>query len=235
MKVKDGKTPFSDMATCNLCGERVKVSGLTRHLASCRTAHPAKPGKQELTIYTLKVQGAWMPDYFLYLELGDFLTFDVLDAFLREIWLECCGHLSHFIINEKYYSDTSGNDFKLSRLGFPEDTDYRIGIGTVLTKGLTFDYEYDFGSTTELQLKVVGERRGCEQPRRAPFLLARNDPPAWVCADCGAPAVKVDSMGYGISVENVCCAKCAAKRKKKSECYFFNIANSPRTGVCAYQ
>lgn len=230
------QNPFSGTAVCGLCGERVKVKGLTRHLASCREAHPATQGKQERTVFTLKVCGRYEPGYFLYLEMTDNMTLDDLDGFLRGVWLECCGHMSQFIIGGVYYSAPTEEAFDLSDFGMPENKDSGIGLGEILTKGLTFGYEYDFGSTTELVMKVAGVRQGLDAPLKKPVVLARNDPPAWVCADCGKPAVRVDSMrGYGIGKDNVCCATCARERGKADECGFLNIANSPRTGVCAYQ
>jgi len=228
--------PFSETAVCGLCGGRVKVGGLTRHLASCRKAHPAKPGKKAVTTYTLKVCGRYLPKYFLYLELTDNMTLDDLDLFLRGIWLECCGHLSQFIIKDEHYSASPEADVDLSDFGMPEDKDSHVGLGEILAKGMTFGYEYDFGSTTHLSIKVVGVRQGTDAPLKKPIVLARNDPPAWTCADCGKPAVRVDSlMGYGIGNDNVFCATCARKRENTGDCYFLNIANSPRTGVCAYE
>lgn len=234
--VDEDKNPFSDTAVCGLCGARVKVGGLTRHLASCRKAHPAKPGKKAVTTYTLKVCGQYQPKYFLYLEMTDHMTLNDLDVFLRGVWLECCGHLSQFIINGKCYSASPKVDLDLSDFGMPEDEDSHVGLGEILAKDMTFGYEYDFGSSTDLSLKVVGVRQGYDAPLRAPVVLARNDPPEWMCADCGKPAVRVDSlMGYGIGKGNVFCAACARRRNNAGECYFLNIANSPRTGVCAYE
>lgn len=111
-----------------------------------------------------------------------------------------------------------------------------IELGKVLTKGMTFTYEYDFGSTTELVLKVVGASQRHDVPLDVPIVLARNDPPAWVCADCGKSAVRVDAMtGYGACKDTVFCAACAKKRRKTGECYCLKLVNSPRTGVCAYE
>ena len=54
-------------------------------------------------------------------------------------------------------------------------------VGEVLRPGLAFHDEYDFGSTTELKLRVAGMRDG-QIGRRPLRLLARNDPAAWQCA-----------------------------------------------------
>ena len=37
--------------------------------------------------------------YWLHLEVQGDVRLTVLDAFLRAIWLECCGHMSQFCID----------------------------------------------------------------------------------------------------------------------------------------
>ena len=60
-----------------------------------------------------------------------------LDMFLRNVWLECCGHMSAFTIQGKAY--TSGEKGMNTRLY------------TVFKPGMEFYYEYDFGTTTALR------------------------------------------------------------------------------------
>lgn len=234
MATKKTDSPFSDTAKCLLCGERVKVRGLTRHLATCRKEHPAKPGKKEVTTYTLKVQGLEYPEYFLYLEMTDNLKLSDLDGYLRDIWLECCGHMSQFIIDGVYYNSAASRGGGWALEDEFDDKSMNIKLGKVLSKGMSFGYEYDMGSTTELMIKVVAERKGLEALLKKPMLLARNDPPAWVCAACGVPAVKVSCEGFGIEPSIVFCGKCVKKQDGGEE-LFLAIVNSPRTGVCAYE
>ena len=49
-------------------------------------------------IYGLKVWAAYNPAYWLFLEMDHSAKLEDLDHFLRETWLECCGHLSTFTI-----------------------------------------------------------------------------------------------------------------------------------------
>ncbi len=80
--------------------------------------------------YHLRVEAG---PYFLQLLMDGDATLKKLDAFLRKIWLECCGHLSRFSV---------GMTRKASQVFEP---------------GIQLDYEYDFGSTTELTVKVLAQ------------------------------------------------------------------------------
>lgn len=86
---------------CAFCGKEVAKSGATRHLASCAKRQEAiaqaeqKKTKSE-TLYHLRVQDAYNPNFWLNLEMRGNKTLGDLDMYLREIWLECCGHLSEF-------------------------------------------------------------------------------------------------------------------------------------------
>ena len=92
-------------------------------------------------------------------------------------------------------------------------------------------HEYDFGSTTELVLKVTGERDG-RLGRAAVRLLARNDPPVWPCAECGQPATAVCAAHYVDSSPFVCAAHESAHACEDEA--FLPVVNSPRMGVCGY-
>ncbi len=99
-------------------------------------------------------------------------------------------------------------------------------VGKVLSPGLKFTYDYDFGSTTRLALRVVGERDGKASKQRV-RLLARNEPPQILCEGCKKnPAAWVDLFeGY-----NWCCNECIGNTEEG----VLPVVNSPRVGVCAY-
>jgi hypothetical protein len=86
-------------------------------------------------------------------------------------------------------------------------------------------------TTTELALKVIGEREG--QARGAVVqIMARNDPPVWPCEVCGEPAVKVCPMCQYEGKGWVC--KKHARQHECGEEMLLPVVNSPRTGECAY-
>ncbi|MDR1544508.1 MAG: hypothetical protein LBS50_08930 [Prevotellaceae bacterium] len=106
----------------------------------------------------------------------------------------------------------------------------------VFYKGLKLEYEYDFGSSTELLLTVVEE-----YPVKADekiVLLSRNEPLEWLCDTCQKePATQICTV-HDWGNESQFCDKCAEKHAKKckdfEEYAAMPIVNSPRMGVCGY-
>jgi hypothetical protein len=209
---------------CQGCGGVFDKAAITRHLKSCSAQRPAGPApsgkRQPQKILHLAVEGRYLPHYWMHLEAPAKATLFDLDGFLRAAWLECCGHMSAFIIEGQHYSSSSLEEM--------EDRGLEAELGHVLQPKLTFRYEYDFGTTTELTLKVVGERLGAMK-RGAVEVLARNEPPTIPCGVCGQPATQVCG-GCG---EGWLCAKCAPKHEC-GEDMLLPVVNSPRTGQCGY-
>jgi hypothetical protein len=106
----------------------------------------------------------------------------------------------------------------------------------VFYKGLKLEYEYDFGSSTELLLTVVEE-----YPVKADeeiVLLSRNEPLEWLCDTCQEePATQICTV-HDWDDESLFCDKCAQKHAKKCEDFkeytAMPVVNSPRMGVCGY-
>ncbi len=65
-------------------------------------------------------------------------------------------------------------------------------------------------------------------------LLARNDPPEWVCRGCDEPAawIHTQEMWEG---ENPFYCKKHMKASGEDDYLFLRVVNSPRMGVCAYE
>lgn len=130
-----------------------------------------------------------------------------IDNFLRAIWLECCGHLSSFTDPAKRRRRKGIKDFweeqRLLEEGKMkeyeqkmEDVDIEIYMDeeahAVLRKGMNIEYDYDFGSTTSLQITVVESFP--VQADEPIVLLSRNEPLPIMCDSCGKepePAVKM--------------------------------------------
>jgi hypothetical protein len=76
----------------------------------------------------------------------------------------------------------------------------------------------------------VLDEYSCSLPKPKIRLLARNEPPDILCAQCGKLAMQVcvECEG-GIPM----CDRCAAKHECGEE-MLLPILNSPRTGVCGY-
>lgn len=214
---------ITSQGKCNLCGRTLSKQAIARHLDKCKAEHLA-PGEQR--VFHLKVQGRDLPEYWLHIEIPASASLSTLDQFLRDIWLECCGHLSKFRIAGVEYHIASEPDLFWGR----KPRDMSAKLGDVLEPGMQFTHEYDFGTTTELALEVMGERQGTTKQIQ---VLARNDPPAIPCAKCGKPATQVCSMCVYEGPKAWLCDEHAEKHKCGEE-YFLPVVNSPRVGMCGY-
>jgi hypothetical protein len=98
------------------------------------------------------------------------------------------------------------------------------------------EYEYDFGSSTDLLITVMDE-----YPVKADekiVLLSRNEPLEWLCDSCKKePATQICPV-HDWDEDSMFCDKCAKKHAKKcsdfEEYAAMPAVNSPRRGVCAY-
>jgi hypothetical protein len=199
---------------------------MTRHLQGCQQPVPAaSPGAKSAQSFHLVVEGRYANAYWLHVAVPAEAPLRKLDDFLRDIWLECCGHMSAFTIGGRRYAASPMADL--------QEEGMRAPLGQVLQAGDKFSYEYDYGSTTELALRAVGLREGATK-RGAVQLLARNEAPKILCDACKAGRLATQI-----------CTECAWKGKgwlceecaTTHECgfdTFLPVVNSPRVGVCAY-
>jgi hypothetical protein len=217
---------------CNNCGEVFNKAAMTRHLKGCHGAPIAEPGRPKKWIsrnsFHLLVEGRYAPQYWLHLDVPVAATLEGLDGFLRDIWLECCGHMSAFTIGEESFeSGAMGNPFS----GESSDSSMDIELREVLSPGVTFIHQYDFGTTTELKLKVLAQEMRAGDSTSI-SILARNDPPAIKCESCGKDATQVCTQCMWDS-QAWFCDKCAKKHDCGEE-MMLPAANSPRVGTCGY-
>lgn len=224
------KRPVS-RGTCGFCGGTFSKGTMTRHLATCAqrvTAAPAPAGRRwaRPPAFHLLVAGRYQPAYWLHLETPATSRLEDLDDFLRRIWLECCGHLSAFRIEDTHY--VRGLDGDVGDLG---DEDMDFPLGEVLRPGLSFAHDYDFGTTTELTLRTLSEIEGTA-PDRSIRVLARNLPPPIACQTWGRPATQVCSQCIYEDAGWLCDA-CAAAHACGEE-MLLPVVNSPRVGLCSY-
>jgi hypothetical protein len=236
------KRPRTSRGLCALCRLDFGKAQMTRHLEK---HHAELAAGRTVPRFHLLVESKHAPEYWLHLDVRATATLKDLDSYLRGIWLECCGHLSAFEIDGFTY-DVTVKDAPPEDVEEAEEDDFFRGVGLMsgrpLPKSMSarlsetlvaetkFSHQYDFGSTTELKLRVVSEHLGA--PVSTPvLLLARNVAPAIVCEHCGETAIwmGVDEDG---EYRELCkkCAKCA-----KLDEWLLPIVNSPRSGVCGYE
>jgi hypothetical protein len=130
--------------------------------------------------------------------------------------------LSSFeIAGERYASDAMDGEMNMKR-----------PVKQVAGVGMNFSYEYDYGSTTELKLKVAGLRAD-GTPKGGAQLLARNEPPVILCQYCETePATEICGQCAWKELGWLCPA-CAETHSCEEEMRL-PVTNSPRVGVCAY-
>jgi len=89
-------------------------------------------------------------DYWVFVEVdGRTCLLKDIDSFLRNLWLECCGHLSSFRINDQMY------DSHLDPSNYARSRSMQVCVDQILNVGAMFEYTYDFGTSTELILEVI--------------------------------------------------------------------------------
>lgn len=197
---------------CRICNKEFSQLGIKKHILSCNKDN----GKERAFLIKAEAGPFW-----IFFEIEEKKTLKQLDQFLRDLWLECCGHLSAFTINKQRYSI------------YEQELDYdeksmNVKLKEILKPNLKFDYEYDFGTTTELSLECLKENDG----NKGINIIARNDPIDFKCEKCKKPAklVCVQCIWEG---GGFVCKKCS-KKHKCEEPYFLPIVNSPRIGMCGF-
>lgn len=218
----------SSFGICELCGERTSRAAMAGHLASCGPNHDSRRGTAS-QLFHLRVEGKDAPMFWIDLEIKGESPLRRLDDLLRRVWLECCGHMSAFEINGLRYPVVIDNEFGFDR----NERSMNTKVSHLLTSpGQRFTYEYDFGSTTHLTLRLLGTRSGTIG-RPAARLLARNEPPVWPCAVCAEPATLI--CPFCVDERNpFSCAKHAREHACGEDESFLPVVSSPRTGVCGY-
>ena len=210
---------------CALCGDHFGKRAMPRHLSQC-TAGKSKNRAQTSKASLLFVDGK---PFWLYVAAAPSATLADLDQLLRDTWLECCGHLSQFLIHNLRYLCYAPDD------GLDWDEDART-MDATLAEALTgvseFWHEYDFGSTTGLLIKPVGSIP-LAMGRNRLRIVARNLPPQIRCSDCGDElATQICSECYEPGT-GFLCDECAGEHEHGEE-MILPFANSPRAGICAY-
>ncbi|MEW5897198.1 MAG: hypothetical protein AB1668_05870 [Nanoarchaeota archaeon] len=204
---------------CSFCKKVFSGSVMGRHLLSCaerKKQNEKSSGDGKVYLFHARCDPFW-----LYFEANADSTLKDIDFFLRDIWLECCGHMSMFTINGVNYSSSPQSEY--------EDKSMNVRLSKVLPVGTPFIHEYDFGTTTTLGMRTVSERNGKIKEIK---VIARNNLPDFKCK-CGGSAKKICSQCV-FDGEGFLCEKCA-KGHECGEEMLLPYVNSPRTGMCGYE
>lgn len=200
-----GKKPI-----CNLCDKEYTPQGIKRHINGCIEKH-YKEGKEALSYLIIKDR--YDSTFYLHIVIKNLATLEDLDEYLREVWLECCGHMSAFMDKR--------TEISLDKK-----------IGSLFKTNKKLDYIYDFGSSSELIVEFVKSFKG--KQALSIKTLTRNPSISRNCDLCKKrKIVAVCSQCIGNEDEAYFCKKCM----KEHECgmdMMLPFVNSPRLGVCGY-
>jgi hypothetical protein len=195
---------------------------MSRHLSACAARKKAiENAEAQLTmpeeLHHLRVQAA-RPEFWLDLEMRGSSDLGDLDAYLRSIWLECCGHMSQFSVGG-WRGDEIDMNMKVSRVFRP---------------GVELTHLYDFGTTSVTLIKLAETRKGKPLTSHPIVLMARNLLPSFQCVTCGEPATWLCQLCDDVDEDVLLCHVHAPKDVHWDEGALVRIVNSPRCGMCGY-
>ncbi len=200
---------------CKFCGSDFSKKEILSHLDSCQQRTKSK--SSNLRNLRLQITDRYSKNFWLIVEVDNSAKFKDLDKLIRDVWVECCGHLSLF--------GDYGNEIKKSKI-----------IMETLQPGDTVPYIYDFGSSTELIIKAIAYS-SFKLIEKKIELVARNYLPPSNCAKCGQQATWICTTCSDEEDESpLVCDDCAEKyHSEEEDHYLLQLANSPRSGVCGYE
>lgn len=200
---------------CKFCQKDFTKRQITNHLDIC----PKREKDEEIKNLRLRIIDPHMKNFWLIMEVDNQAKLKDLDNLIRKIWVECCGHLSLF--------GDYGSEIGKSRI-----------IMDTLKPGVSLNYIYDFGSSTELTIEVLKYSNFQLSNKKKVELVARNYLPPSSCLKCGRQATRVCTACVEREMPFVC-DQCAEKyhneEDEEEEHYLLQLANSPRCGVCGYE
>lgn len=186
---------------------------MVAHLRKCLPASAGGSRGAPTNVVLIRAQANGAPIFWLDIAAKPEAKLKDLDRLLRQVWLECCGHLSEFY---------GGAHRKVSM-----STTIHAVVSSI---GSHLGYVYDFGSSTEL---LIGFSDSVKARTDKPVqVVARNEPPVWPCDVCAKPATAVCSQ-CGYEGKGFCCSEHAASHDCGDE-MLLPVVNSPRMGVCGY-
>src|SRR6266699_3713836 len=116
------KTNVTSKGVCNFCNGEFDKAKMTQHLKHCKQRVAAfavitgDEARQKQKLFHILAEGRYNPQYWMHLEIPASEPLVTLDGFFRDIWVECCDHLSGFEIGGTSYADEPG-DFAFEIVG----------------------------------------------------------------------------------------------------------------------
>lgn len=204
-------------AKCYYCNKELTEKTIKKHMKNCSEMIKSIDEKiindrKQIDQFIISIKPKYAGnEYCIYLSISGILGLIHIDQFIRNIWVECCGHLSGFKIKGEYYQNDEMN----------------IQLNDILNIDEKFEYEYDFGSTTHLILEVVDIIKVPSNFSQIE-IIARNDEVKHQCEICGTEA-----RYFNYESDRWECENCVDD--DGDMIVEFDYCNSPRDGVCGYE
>ena len=249
---------------CHICGDVIRANDAKAHTQTCimykaqRRYTVRKMDKRYARSMPIMI---WVRSeqlqHWMILVVQPTTSLRQLDHFLRDQWLECCGHLSQFEIGQTTYSSCvpGPDDDPTFDNDLTEDNDQHMvhTVEETISHGQRFNYEFDYGDTTCLNLEHVAALpipyhyvpEFINPPRQAEHyteefitVMARNRPTerCYTCRETAQwryhenPYVEVPpEQGRPIVAPPYFCNACAP-----DDIALVALRNTPRSGVGCY-
>jgi hypothetical protein len=200
---------------CLYCREVLHKSAITQHLGKHLELKALETPAEKERSYQLSIRAGEM---FLEVLVRGSSTFKTLDTFLRKIWVDCCDHLSGF--------KSRNFQIRMSEKFF-----------RVLEPKQKFEYIYDYGSSTVLDITVANVYPF--DAGKDLILLSRNEPLPIMCSVCKKKSATCICVEHIYETEECYfCDSCAPAHEDVCEAFAdyasMPVVNSPRMGVCGY-
>ena len=249
---------------CNVCGDVIRADDAVDHTQTCIMYKARRkytvPKTDERYARSMPIM-IWVRSeqlqHWMVLAVQPTTSLRQLDQFLRDEWLECCGHMSDFKIGQTQYSNCvpGPGDAPNFDNDLAEDNEQHTvhTLEETVAHGQRFHHEFDYGDTTCLNLEHVATLpipynylpEFINPPKEAEYyvehfitVMARNRPTER-CFKCGEtaqwryhenPYVEVPpEEGGPIVAPPYFCNGCAPQDMALVE-----LRNSPRSGVGCY-
>jgi hypothetical protein len=208
--------PLKSVGKCLFCNQVFDQDEIGKHLAM----HLSQMEKEDHTKITksfhhIKVEAEEM---FLHILVNSKSEMKVIDNFLKDIWLDCCGHMSNF----------GHKNFKIRMSN---------SIADVFVPKIKIYHDYDYGSTTRIDLKTV--KNYALHLKENLILLSRNEPLKLICSICKKKPAVCLCTTCNWEEDTFFCEPCAVKHEETCEDFEdyarMPVVNSPRMGVCGYE
>ena len=198
---------------CNQAFDQNEIGKhIAKHLSEMEKADHAKATK---SYHYIVVEAGPL---FLHLLVQREAKMKIVDNFLRNIWLECCGHMSNF----------GHKNFKINMSHTVRD---------VFIPKVKIYHDYDYGSTTRVDLKSTKTYE--LHLKENLTLLSRNEPLKLICSVCKKLPAAYLCTTCDWDADASFCEQCTAKHEETCEDFVdyarMPVVNSPRMGVCGYE